>query len=148
MGMLQRKDFLRILAMAMHCRAQELRCSTNVMLMSPASRVNLTARSSAKVQPLPPQPVVMASLQTAATFSRSALCLIFLMLGKICAILVTPYTAGSFAFMVVTSVSADISEVLKKFFLLFFSLLSRASPFLHTNRYSLEISCLSSCSAV
>ena len=33
---------------------------------------------------------VMASLQTAATFSRSDLFLIFLMLGKSCAILVTP----------------------------------------------------------
>ena len=59
------------------------------MSMSPARRVNLTARSSAKVQPLPPQPVVMASLQTAATFSRSDLFLIFRMLGKSFAIFVT-----------------------------------------------------------
>src|SRR4029078_4108545 len=125
MGMLQRKDFLRVSAMAMHCRAQEFRCSTNVMLMSPASRVNLTESSAAKVQPLPPQPVVMASLQTAATFSRSALFLIFLMLGKSCAILVTPYTVGSFAFMMVSSISADIFEVLKPFFRLFFWLPNR-----------------------
>src|SRR5947199_287436 len=75
---------------SLHCRAQELRCSTKVILMSPASRVNLTARSSSNVQPLPPHPVVMASLQTAATFSRNNLFLIFLMLGKSCAILVTP----------------------------------------------------------
>ena len=58
--------------------------------MSPARRVNFIARSSEKVQPLPPQPVVMASLQTAATFSRSDLFLIFLMLGKSYATLVTP----------------------------------------------------------
>src|SRR5881398_3989338 len=99
MGMVQRKDFLSTSAMAVHCRAQELRCSTKVILMSPASSVNLIARSSSKVQPLPPHPVVMASLQTAATFSRSDLFLIFLMLGKSCAILVTPQTVGSFAFM-------------------------------------------------
>ena len=68
--------------MAMHCRAQELRCSTKVMSMSPASSVNLTARSSSKVQPFPPHPVVMASFQTAATFSRSDLSLIFLKLRK------------------------------------------------------------------
>src|SRR4029453_6851679 len=108
MGMLQRKDFLSTSAMAVHCRAQELRCSTKVILMSPASRVNLTARSSAKVQPLPPHPVVMASLHTAATFSRSDLFLIFLMLGKSSAILVTPYTVGSFAFIVVSLVLAYI----------------------------------------
>src|SRR2546430_13820186 len=102
--MLQRKDFFSTSAMAMHCREQELRCSTKVMLMSSASRVNFTARNSSNVQPLPPQPVVMASLQTAATFSRSDLFLIFLMLGKSCAILVTPLTVGSFAFMVLSSV--------------------------------------------
>src|ERR1044071_9720512 len=102
--MLQRKDFLSTSAMAMHCRAQEFKCSTKVMLMSPASRVNFTARSSEKVQPLPPQPVVMASLQTAATFSRSDLFLIFLMLGKSCEILLTPWTVGSVAFMVVSLV--------------------------------------------
>ena len=61
--------------MAVHCRAHEFRCSTKVILMSPASRVNFTARSSSKVQPLPPHPVVMASFQTAATFSRSDLSL-------------------------------------------------------------------------
>src|SRR5436190_21607736 len=99
--MLQRKDFLSTSAMAVHCRAQELRCSTKVILMSPASRVNLTARSSAKVQPLPPHPVVMASLQTAATFSRSDLFLIFLMLGKSCAILVTPLLGRLVVFMIV-----------------------------------------------
>src|SRR3954470_14328366 len=97
--MLQRNDFFSTSAMAMHCRAQEFRCSTKVILMSPASRVNFSARNSVKVQPLPPQPVVMASLQTAATFSRSDLFLISLMLGKSSAILVTPQTVGSFAFM-------------------------------------------------
>src|SRR6266404_5453183 len=94
MGMLQRKDFLRISAMAMHCRAQELRCSTNVMSMSPASRVNLTARSSAKVQPFPPQPVVIASFHTAATFSRNDFRLIFIKLGKSLAISLTPYVVS------------------------------------------------------
>src|SRR4029453_3741113 len=118
--MLKRKDFLRTSAIARHWRAQEFRCSTNVMLMSPARRVNFTARSSAKVQPLPPQPVVMASLQTAATFSRSALFLIFLILGKSCAILVMPETIGSFAFMVLCSVSVDTFEALNWFFLLIF----------------------------
>ena len=75
--------------MAMHCRAQELRCSTNVMSMSPARSVNLTARNSSKVQPFPPQPVVIASFQTAATFSRSDLSLIFIKLGKSFAISLT-----------------------------------------------------------
>src|SRR6266550_7473381 len=93
--MLQRKDFLSTSAMAMHCRAHELRCSTKVMLMSPARSVNLTARNSAKVQPFPPQPVVKASLQTAATFSRSDFCLIFIKLGKSFAISLTPYFGGS-----------------------------------------------------
>src|SRR5438477_11049359 len=113
MGMLQRKDFLSTSAIAVHCRAQELRCSTKVILMSPARSVNLAARSSAKVQPLPPHPVVMASLQTAATFSRSDLFLIFLILGNSCAILMTPYAVDSFAFMAVSSISADTFEVLK-----------------------------------
>src|SRR4029453_11712549 len=117
MGMLQRKDFLSTSAMAVHCRAQELRCSTKVILMSPASRGNLTARSSAKVQPLPPHPMVMASLQTAADFSRSDLFLIFLMLGKSCAILVTPYTVGWFAFIGVSSVWGALFEGLRTFFL-------------------------------
>ena len=44
----------------------------------------------AKVQPFPPQPVVIASFHTAATFSRSDLSLIFIKLGKSCAICVTP----------------------------------------------------------
>src|SRR5438045_9385173 len=94
MGMLHRKDFLRISAMAMHCRAQELRGSTNFMSMSPARSVNLTARSSAKVQPFPPQPVVIASFHTAATFSRSDFCLIFIKLGKSFAISFTPYVVS------------------------------------------------------
>src|ERR1051326_5768615 len=88
--MLHRKNFLRTSWMAMHWRAQEFRCSTNFMSISPARRVNLTARSSAKVQPFPPQPVVIASLQTAATFSRSDFCLIFSKLGKSFAISLTP----------------------------------------------------------
>src|SRR5438093_13041037 len=90
----QRNDFFRTSAMAMHCRAQELRCSTNFMSMSPARSVNLTERSSAKVQPFPPQPVVIASLQTAATFSRNDLCLIFIKLGKSFATSFTPYFDG------------------------------------------------------
>ena len=49
----------------------------------------LDRANSAKVQPLPPQPVVIASLQTAATFSRSDLCLIFSKLGKSFAISLT-----------------------------------------------------------
>src|ERR1043166_8819824 len=124
--MLQRKEFFRTSAIARHCPGHEIRCSTKVMLMSPAKRVNFTARSSDKVQPLPPQPVVMASLQTAATFSRSDLFLILLMLGKSCPILVTPYTVASFVFMVITSISADTFEVLKPFFRLFFWLPDQA----------------------
>src|SRR5438132_1845694 len=93
--MLERNDFFKTSAIAMHCRAQELRCSTNFMSMSPANNVNLTARSSARVQPFPPQPVVIASLQTAATFSRNDFCLIFIKLGKSVAISLTPYFGGS-----------------------------------------------------
>src|SRR6266446_7056602 len=89
--MLQRNDFFSTSAMAIHCRAQELRCSTNFMSMSPARSVNLTARNSAKVQPFPPQPVLIASLHTAATFSRNDFCLIFIKLGKSFAISFTPY---------------------------------------------------------
>src|SRR6267143_1433795 len=70
-GMLQRNARFTTSAIAMHWSAQELICSTNFMSMSPANNVNLTARSSAKVQPFPPQPVVIASFQTAATFSRN-----------------------------------------------------------------------------
>src|SRR6266566_5863551 len=94
MGMLQRNARFRTSAIAMHCRAQELRCSTNFMSMSPANNVNLTARSSAKVQPFPPQPVVIASFQTAATFSRNDFCLIFIKLGKSFAISLTPYVVS------------------------------------------------------
>src|SRR4029434_11139818 len=89
--MLQRNDFFSTSAMAMHCWAQELRCSTNLMSMSPARSVNLTARNSAKVQPFPPQPVVIASFHSAATFSRNDFCLIFIKLGKSFAISLTPY---------------------------------------------------------
>src|SRR6266566_7112335 len=95
MGMPQRNELSSTSAMAMHCRAHELRCSTNVMSMSPASNVNLTARSSSKVQPLPPQPVVIASFHTAATFSRNDLSLIFIKLGKSSAISLTPYFIDS-----------------------------------------------------
>src|SRR6266404_9867204 len=95
MGMLQRNDFFKTSAMAMHCRAQEFKCSTNFMSISPASSVNFTARSSARVQPFPLQPVVIASLQTAATFSRNDFCLIFIKLGKSFAISLTPYFVGS-----------------------------------------------------
>src|SRR5436189_120375 len=91
--MLQRNARFRTSAIAMHWSAQELRCSTNFMSMSPANNVNLTARSSAKVQPFPPQPVVIASLHTAATFSRNDFCLIFIKLGKSFAISLTPYVA-------------------------------------------------------
>src|SRR5436190_24302336 len=91
MGMPQRNARFTTSAIAMHCRAQELRCSTNFMSMSPANNVNLTARSSAKVQPFPPQPVVIASFHTAATFSRNDFCLIFIKLGKSFAISLTPY---------------------------------------------------------
>src|SRR6266481_9257156 len=94
MGIRQRNDCFSTSAMAMHCRAQELRCSTNLMSISPANNVNLTARSSAKVQPFPPQPVVIASFQTAATFSRNDFCLIFIKLGKSFAISFTPYVFG------------------------------------------------------
>src|SRR3954454_12474654 len=73
----QRNDFSKTSAIAMHCRAHEFRCSTKVMSISPARSVNFTARSSSKVQPFPPHPVVIASFQTAATFSRSDLSLIF-----------------------------------------------------------------------
>src|SRR2546421_12134728 len=76
----------------MHCNAQKLRGSTNFMSMSPASSVNLPARISSKVQPFPPQPVVIASFHTAATFSRSDASLIFIKLGKSSAISATPYT--------------------------------------------------------
>src|ERR1700693_4445071 len=89
--MLQRNDFFNTSAIAMHCRAQEFRCSTNFMSMSPASSVILTARGSEKVQPFPPQPVVIASLQTAATFSRNDFCLILIKLGKSFAISLKPY---------------------------------------------------------
>src|SRR6266446_4094688 len=92
--MLQRNARFRTSAIAMHCRAQELRCSTNFMSMSPANNVNLTARSSAKVQPFPPQPVVIASFHTAATFSRNDFCLIFIKLGKSFAISLTPYVVS------------------------------------------------------
>src|SRR5204863_89543 len=68
MGMPQRKDFSNTSAMAMHCRAQELRCSTKAMSISPASSVNFTARSSSNVHPFAPQPVVIASFHTSATF--------------------------------------------------------------------------------
>src|SRR6266446_5950045 len=94
MGMLQRNARFRTSAIAMHCRAQELRCSTNFMSMSPANNVNLTARSSAEVQPFPPQPVVIASFHTAATFSRNDFCLIFIKLGKSFAISLTPYVVS------------------------------------------------------
>src|SRR5438067_10948791 len=90
MGMLQRNARFRTSAVAMHWSAQELRCSTNFMSMSPANNVNLTARSSAQVQPFPPQPVVIASFQTAATFSRNDFCLIFIKLGTSFAISCTP----------------------------------------------------------
>src|SRR5713101_4637671 len=91
MGMLQRNACFRISAIAIHWSVQELRCSTNLMSMSPANNVNLTARNSAKVQPFPPQPVLIASLHTAATFSRNDFCLIFIKLGKSFAISFTPY---------------------------------------------------------
>src|SRR6266481_7482330 len=94
MGMLQRNARFTTSAIAMHCRAQELRCSTNFMSMSPANNVNLTARSSAKVQPFRPQPVMIASFQTAATFSRNDFCLIFIKLGKSFAISFTPYVVS------------------------------------------------------
>src|SRR6266567_4169177 len=103
--MLQRNDFLITSAIAMHCRAQELRCSTNFMSMSPAKSVNLTARSSAKVQPFPPQPEVIASFHTAATFSRNDLCLIFIKLGKSFAISLTPYIVGSVFILVTFTIS-------------------------------------------
>src|SRR5436305_14256433 len=90
MGMLPRNDFFSTSAIAMHCRAQELRCSTNFMSISPARSVNLTARSSAKVQPFPPQPVVTASFHTAATFSRNDFCLLFIKLRKSFAIRLPP----------------------------------------------------------
>src|SRR5438309_12133953 len=102
MGMLQRKDFLRISAMAMHCRAQEFRCWTNVMLMSPARRVNLTARSSAKVQPLPPQPLLMAFFRSVVTFLRSVLFFFFIVLGWSCVFLVTLKSFRSLVFLVFT----------------------------------------------
>src|SRR6266478_3681710 len=95
MGMLERNARFRTSAIAMHWSAHELRCSTNFMSMSPANNVNLTARSSARVQPFPLQPVVIASLQTAATFSRNDFCLIFIKLGKSFAISLTPYFVGS-----------------------------------------------------
>src|SRR5437763_13612797 len=101
--MLQRKDFLITSAIAMHCRAQEFKCSTNFMSVSPPRSVNLTARNSANVQPFPPQPVVMASLQTAATFSRNDFCLIFIKLGKSFAISLTPYVFG----WVVVAINGD-----------------------------------------
>src|SRR5438477_10931 len=99
MGMLQRNGRFRISAIAIHWSAQELRCSTNFMSMSPASKVNLTARSSAKVQPFPPQPVVIASFHTAATFSRNDFCLIVSKLGKSFAISLTPWIV--FLFVVI-----------------------------------------------
>src|SRR5438874_12182882 len=82
----QRNELSNTSAIAMHCRAQELRCSTNVMSMSPARRVNLTARNSSKDQPFPPQPVAMASFHTAATNSRSDSTLIFIKLENSSAI--------------------------------------------------------------
>src|SRR6184192_254006 len=91
----QRNELSRTSVIAIHSRAQELRCSTNVMSMSPASNVNLTARNSSKVQPFPPQPPVMASFHTAATFSRSDASLIFIKLGKSSAISLTPYFIDS-----------------------------------------------------
>src|SRR5260370_15762380 len=94
MGMLARNDFLSTSAIAMHWSAQELRCSMNFMSTSPANNVNLTARSSAKAQPFPPQPVVIASFHTAATFSRNDFCLIFIKLGKRFAISLTPYVVS------------------------------------------------------
>src|SRR5438876_8876753 len=108
MGMLQRNARFRTSAIAMHCRAQELRCSTNFMSMSPANSVNLTARSSATVQPFPPQPVVIASFQTAATFSRNDFCLIFIKLGKSFAISFTPYVA---VFVVIKLTSDQKSQI-------------------------------------
>src|SRR5437762_12553091 len=111
--MLQRKDFFSTSAMAMHCREQELRCSTKVMLMSPASRVDFTARNSSNVQPLPPQPVVIASLQTAAAFSRSDSFLIFLMVGKSCALLGAPSTVGSCGCIAFSSVCVAVVVVLR-----------------------------------
>src|SRR6202045_3396831 len=101
--MLQRNARFRTSAIAMHCNAHELRCSTNFMSMSPANNVNLTARSSAKVQPFPPKPVVIASLQTAATFSRNDFCLIFIKLGKSFAISFTPYFVGSVVMVVISN---------------------------------------------
>src|SRR5207248_6610243 len=77
--------------------------STHLMSMSPARRVNLTARSSAKVQPFPPQPVVIASFQTAATFSRSDFCLIFIKLGKSFAISLTPWVVSLFVVIMMIS---------------------------------------------
>src|SRR5207237_8732951 len=99
MGMLQRNERFKTSAIEMHWSAQELRCSTNFMSMSPARRVTLTARSSAKVQPFPPQPVVIASFQTAATFLRSDFFLILIKLGKSFAISLTPYSRCSVGFM-------------------------------------------------
>src|SRR6516225_1288717 len=89
--MLHRNDLLSTSAMAIHCRAQEFKCSTNVISISPASSVNFTARNSAKVQPFLPQPVVIASLHTAATFSRNDFCLIFVKLGNSFSISLTPW---------------------------------------------------------
>src|SRR5207248_4810642 len=94
MGMLQRNARFKTSAIAMHWSAQELRSSTNFMSMSPANNVNLTARNSAKVQPFPPQPVLIASFHTAATFSRNDFCLIFIKLGKSFAISLTPWVVS------------------------------------------------------
>src|SRR5437762_2229349 len=102
-GMLQRNDVFSTSAIAMHCCAQELRCSTNFMSMSPANSVNLTARNSAKVQPFPPQPVVIASLHTAATFSRNDFCLIFIKLGKSFAISFTAYFVSLVVIIMIVS---------------------------------------------
>ena len=106
--MLQRNARFRTSAVAMHWSAQELRCSTNFMSMSPANNVNLTARSSAKVQPFPPQPVVIASFHTAATFSRNDFCLIFIKLGKSFAISLTPYVA---VFVAIKLISDQKSQI-------------------------------------
>src|SRR5207249_4148611 len=55
------------------------------------------------VQPFPPQPVVIASFQTAATFSRSDFCLIFIKLGKSFAISLTPWVVSLFVVIMMIS---------------------------------------------